>query len=298
MMNKTYYTAFSLAVTLFLTATTLAKAQSADAPVRLPEVKVTGQLAEETPVGPYDQPEWTTHRRFSTTRVYLQRAPWEVEFEQWWRGRFKRNGTSGHLFQEELSVGLPYRAQLDLYENWVSDDHSHMRHHDVATELRWAPADWGKIPLNPTLYGEWKFVDKTQGPDVFELKVLLGEELAPRWHWGLNAIYEQEVGGSRTTEWAFSQGVSYTLIDEKLSAGVEMKFTHETAVGTRSNPEIKFVIGPSFQWRPWSWMHLDIVPLLGTTGDSPRVEAYAVLGIDLWSKDKHHGFVPTSTRSQ
>lgn len=298
-MSKSYApSALIIAGALSLLSYQAAQAQSSPKPVQLPEVQVTGNLTEEAAVGPYNQPEWTTHRRFSTTRVYIQRAPWEVEVEQWWRGRFQRNGSSGHLFQEEVSVGLPYRSQLDLYENWVSDDDGHMRHHDVATELRWAPADWGKIPLNPTFYGEWKFVDKTQGPDVFELKVLLGEELAPRWHWGLNAIYEQEVGGSRATEWAFSQGVSYTLIDQKLSAGLEMKFTHETTIGTRSNPEIKFVIGPSIQWRPWSWMHLDIVPLLGTTGDSPRVEAYAVLGIDIWSKDKHHGFVPTSTRGQ
>jgi hypothetical protein len=38
-------------------------------------------------------------------------------------------------------------------------------------------------------------VDANQGPDVYELKLLLGEELAPRWHWGFNGVYEQEVGG-------------------------------------------------------------------------------------------------------
>ena len=255
---------------------------------QLPEVKVsaTPPLAETQAVGPYAQPEWTTRRRFPTTRVYVQRLPWEIGFEQWWRGRFFRDGSASHLLQEEVEVGLPYRVQLDLYENWTIDDDRRMRHHDVATEARWALADWGKIPLNPTLYGEWKFVDKTQGPDVYEVKLLLGEELAPRWHWGFNAAYEQEVGGSRTTEWAWSQGISYTVFDEKLNAGVEMKLSHETEKGSRDHAEISFVIGPSLQWQITRWAHLDLVPLFGTTGDSPRVEAYAVLSFDLWPGER------------
>ncbi|MBI3877253.1 MAG: hypothetical protein HY300_15070, partial [Verrucomicrobia bacterium] len=203
---------------------------------RLPAVTVTAtpltlapdQLREEAPVGAYGQPEWTTARRFPTTRVYLQKNPWEVGVEQWWRSDFLRNGTLQNLFLEEIEIGLPHRMQFDLYEAWGShegNEKGRMKHDYVSTELRWALADWGKIPLNPTLYGEWKFRDSARGPDTYELKLLLGEEIAPRWHWGFNAIYEQDVGGARTTEMAFSQGLSYTVQDERLSMGVEMKFS-------------------------------------------------------------------------
>ena len=271
-----------------------------NAPMAMPPVVVSGTNLEEQPVGPYGQPEWTTHRRFTTTRVYLQKAPWEAGVEQWWRGRFKRDGSSSHLFQEEIEIGLPYRFQVDLYENWVSDDDGHMRHDDFAVELRWALADWGKIPLNPTLYGEWKFVDPKQGPDVYELKILLGEELAPRWHWGFNGVYEQEVGGGRATEWSFTQGIGYTLRDQKLSVGAEMKFTHETAIGSRGNPEIKFLLGPSIQWRPSARTHLDLVPLIGITHDAPRVEAYVVFGFDFWPMEKsrqQQHYTPSSLKA-
>lgn len=246
-------------------------------------------------MGPYQAPEWTTARRFSTTRVYLQKAPWEVGVEQWWMGRFFRDSTALHRFQEEVEVGLPFRTQLDLYETWASDQSGHMRHKDFDAELRWAPADWGKIPLNPTLYGEWKFVDG--GPDVFEIKLLLGEELAPRLHWGLNGAWEQETGGERGTELAVSQGLSYTLIDQHLGAGVEMVFRHEAANGSRSNPSMTFLIGPSVQWRPTSCSHLDIVPLIGTTHDSPSAEVYVVFGIDFGSASKTSDhYAPTSLR--
>jgi hypothetical protein len=163
--------------------------------------------------------------------------------------------------------------------------------------MRWALADWGKIPLNPTLYGEWKFVDQSQGPDVFEVKLLLAEEIAPRWHWAFNAIYEQEVGALRNTELALSQGISYTLADEKLSAGVEMVFKHESEKGNRHDPEIGFLIGPSMQWRPKPNMHLDIVPLIGVLRDSPRVEAYVVFGIDVGGGARQAS-APTSTRGK
>jgi len=49
-------------------------------------------------------------------RVYVS-APWQLEFEQWWKGKFPREGTSEHLFQSEIGVGLPYRFQVDFYEN-------------------------------------------------------------------------------------------------------------------------------------------------------------------------------------
>ncbi|HUK82690.1 MAG TPA: hypothetical protein VLZ12_08690 [Verrucomicrobiae bacterium] len=266
---------------------------------RLPAAKVIGErLEEDQPVGPYQQPEWTTARRFATTRVYLQQPPWGFGVEQWVKMQYPRGEAPNYLLQEEVEMGLPYRFQADVYENWIINEHHTVYHHDVATELRWALADWGKIPLNPTLYGEWKFVDADQGADVYELKLLFGEDLAPRWHWGLNLIYEQEVGQSRTTEWEASQGVSYTVIDEKLGLGVEIKVESETEQGARSNAPIEVDIGPSLQWRPTRGSHLDVVPLFGVTGDSPNVETWIVFGIDFGPGHERASAAPVSTSSQ
>src|SRR5436305_6655312 len=101
-----------------LTATVNTGAQPAEGSVRLPPVTVseTPSLSEDQPIGPNQQPEWTTRRRFGTTRVYVSQ-PWQWEFEQWWNGKFPREGKSEHLFQSEISLGLPYRFQLDFYEN-------------------------------------------------------------------------------------------------------------------------------------------------------------------------------------
>src|SRR5882724_10990375 len=54
-------------------------------PVAMPPVTVTAtnELAEETPLGPNRQPEWTARRRFATTRIYVQ-PPWQFEAESGW----------------------------------------------------------------------------------------------------------------------------------------------------------------------------------------------------------------------
>ena len=273
----------------------------AGADKRPPEVRVvkeSGALDEEAPVGPYQQPEWTTQRRFPTTRVYLQQTPGSVGVEQWVKAQFPRGEAPNYLFQEEVEIGLPHRFQFDMYENWLRDTTGKFRHDSVATELRWAFADWGKIPLNPTIYTEWTFRDHALGADRYEIKLLFGEEIAPRWHWGMNLIYEQEVGATRTTEYAVSQGISYTLLDEKLSIGFEMKIESETENEHRSPAPIEADLGPSLQWRPTRNMHVDLVPLFGVTTDSPRIEAWLVVGFDFDLGSQSKGsYAPVSTRS-
>lgn len=277
-------------------------AQTTNSTKQLPEVTVSASatetrasdLEEEQAVGANQQPEWTTQRRFSTTRIYVM-EPWQVEFEQWWKGKFLRTGKTEHLFQSEIGIGLPHRLQLDLYENVERTKTGSFRHKGNQVEVRYALAEWGKILLNPTLYGEWKF--NNHDPDAYEVKLLLGDEIAPRWHWGANFAYEQEVGGSRESELAVSQGVGYTLVDEKLSVGAEIQVERASAPNLHGKPEWEVLFGPSLQWRPTSRVHLDLVPLAGLTHDSPRVEAFIIIGIDLGRKSESH-YAPASLRSK
>lgn len=230
----------------------------------MPEIVVSDTIPpapvpvrEDRLVGPNRQPEWTTRRRFSTTRIYVI-APWQLEFEQWWKSKLLRDGKTEHLFQSEIGVGLPHRFQLDLYENIERNPGEPVRRQGEQVEMRWALADWGRIPLNPTLYAEWKFNDRT--PDAYELKLLLGEDLASRWHWGLNLFYEQEVGGGRGSEAGFSQALSHTVLDEKLGLGLEMNLERASGPNLDGKPATEFLLGPSVQWRPIPRIHLDVVP--------------------------------------
>jgi hypothetical protein len=232
-------------------------------------------LAQETATGPYGQPEWTTARVFGASRIYVLPTG-RVEFVHFWAPEFSDH-TVSHTFREEVEIGLPNRLQLDLYQNWGIDENAFYKGSSV--ELRYALANWGKIPLNPTLYAEWYFNDRTA--DAYELKLLLGDTYAHRWNWAANLTFEKETGGNRETEIAASGALSYALIDRKLNLGVEILGEHVTAKDSRAGAEIEFLIGPTVNVHPTRNSFLTLSPLFGTTKHSPTAEIFVAAGFQI-----------------
>ena len=179
-----------------------------------------------------------------------------------------------------MEIGLPGRLQLDLYADIEGNQEGRFHGQSFNVELRWALADWGKIRGNPTFYGEYKFADPHWGPDVYEFKLLLGDQIAPRWHWDVNFVWEAETGWDREQEFQITGGLSYTLIDGKVGIGVEAFYDHDTVKGGRGNPANQFAIGPSVQFRLTKNLHVDINCLFGTNNDTERQIAYLVIGYD------------------
>jgi hypothetical protein len=288
------YLALSAAL---ITSASFAAPPADDHVSRLPTVTTTGTregLAEERPVGETGRPEWTSARRFPTTRVYIQREPWEVGVGAWWRYRNKRDNSSISRLTGEIEIGLPHRLQLDLYYDMMVDGDSRSRAEDFAAEVRYALADWGKIPMNPTLYAEYKWVD--EGADVIELKLLLGDQFAPGWHYGINFVWEKELGGERTTEWQIAGGLSKTLLDGRFGIGAEFKYVNESVTDNRTDPEHKFHVGPSAQWRITDNLHIAATALFGLNQEAPRHECYLVVGYDFGHEDKAYNPVSNLRR--
>lgn len=258
-----------------------------------------GAEREGARVGPYNQPEWTTQRRWTRVRAYVL-APWQVEVESWWYGKYPEFGEDGtHLFQEEIGIGLPHRFQLDLYGNFEKKPGEDLYYKETQLEVRWALADWGCLPLNPTLYGEYKIRARSEDPDVAELKLLLADELSPRWHWGANLVYERELDGEEEEVLGASAALSYTVCDQRFSVGLEAQVERATVAGARDDAEVEWLLGPSFQVRFNARTHLDVVPLFGLTEESNDLKVYCVFGIDVGPcsvEDRYGG--PTALRSR
>jgi hypothetical protein len=244
----------------------------------LPPVNVVGEkpsdLREEDRVGPYAQPRWTATRRFPNTRVYVI-PEGKLETELWFIPRFYKSGNTDGRYLAEIEYGLPYRFQVDLYYR-LDIDQSGRGQNGAQVEVRWALADWGKIWGNPTLYLE--YVAHEFDPDAVEGKILLGDELAPRWHWGLNFVAELETGGEREYTYEIDGGVSYTIVDEKLSAGAETKIEFISTHGNRASYETSIMVGPSVQWRPVPRLSVNLAPLFGVNDDAPTARVYLNIG--------------------
>jgi hypothetical protein len=233
-------------------------------------------LWEEDRIGSYGQPRWTARRLFPTTRVYV-RPEGELELEYWTRVKVPDEGPTEVETQYEVEVGLPGRFQLDLYMvNSKKGGEGELALAEQKTELRYALADWGEIPANPTLYVEW--VSRDERPDKAEFKLLLGDELARSWHWGSNLVFEHEVSGERENEYGLTLGIAHTVVDGKLSLGAEMKAALVDTAADRGDYEKELEIGPSLRWMPMPAMHIDFAPLIGIGADSRAADIFLVVG--------------------
>jgi hypothetical protein len=250
-----------------------------------------GTPREEERIGDYAQPRWSATRRFPTTRVYVKPAG-QFGVEWWLETKLDLADTRQvrHRSQYELEMGLGHRLQLDLYLQTEQDGH----HGPLAiaaekAELRWALADWGVIPLNPTLYAE--FVRQNGAPPKVELKALFGGQLAPRWHAGANVAFEHLLGADQTNEYALTTAISYSLMDSRFSLGGEIVLETVDHSGRRFTfDNWELLAGPSLAWAPVAPMHVLLVALLGNETElqasgskshTPLFEPTLVLGWEI-----------------
>ncbi|HET9833047.1 MAG TPA: hypothetical protein VFP91_15100, partial [Vicinamibacterales bacterium] len=247
----------------------------------LPAIDVYGKepLREDDRIGDYKQPRWTADRLFGETRVYVI-PKGKVEAEYWLIPETPRDGQTDTASQYEIEFGLPGRFQIDLYAvGHKTGIDGQFGVTESKAELRWAFADWGKIPGNPTLYVEWK--NENNAPDHFEGKLLLGGQITSGWHWGSNFVWEHTMGGDQENSNEWTVGLSRTVRDSKFDLGLETQLALVDALtghGGRSPFEKQFLIGPSMQLRPLPQMHIDFAPLIGVTDAAPRTKIIAVLG--------------------
>jgi hypothetical protein len=230
------------------------------------ETRVTAPrlLHEEERIGTYAQPRWSAKRRFPTTRIYVV-PEGTAQFEWWLETKTPLDAADSSRFRSlfEFEFGLGHRLQLDLYLETQQEAFGEWGLSGEKFEVRYAFADWGQLWANPTLYVEW--TRQHEGPHKAEVKLLLGDELSPRVHWGVNLVYERVLGGDRSAEYAVTGGVSYTLKDEQFSLGGEMKVELVDVTGRRFKFDaFEVLVGPSLQWRPVKAAHVDLVALVGT----------------------------------
>jgi hypothetical protein len=223
--------------------------------------------------GAYQQPKWTERRRFPGTRIYVA-PPGSASFEFWLENKTPIGGNNRLRTLYELSFGLGHRLQLDLYLRTQAKGEGPMEIESERIELRYAFADWGVIPGNPTLYLE--LIRPTSGPMKAEVKLLFGGELSSRLYWGLNLFFERELWGTKqVNEYGFTGGVSYSLSESKFSLGVETRLELVDIRDRRFSPdEIEFLIGPTMVWRPIPQANVLLVWFVGPGLEREPGEAY------------------------
>jgi hypothetical protein len=279
-------------------------------------IVVTG---EEVPSS-YGAPPSMSRSRFSNlTNAYVL-PPWAFYFGEIYEGQVFRHGPPDHLFTQEVEMGLPYRfgvATEASFERFNGGSGAQT----ISLELRYALADWNKIPLNPTLFAEYKFgvgtIRHEEGPppppgeeeeesgppkvpDAYEFRLLLAQDFGDKIEWAMNLFFEKENTGDRGREWGVAQAATMPILlpNERLKAGVEMQYTNFTVKDTRGDPIHRFVIGPTVAWKPSKQTRLDISPLFGCTDESPHVQVFVVFSWLFGGVEGTEAEAPVSTRNR
>src|SRR5437588_8553019 len=277
------------------------------------QIVVTG---EEVPSA-YGAPPGFSRSRFSNLTGAYVLPPGGVYAGLIYEGDAFRHGPPDHLFTEEVEMGLPHRFGLAA-ETRIERFDGGGGLSTVSIEGRYALADWNKIPLNPTLFAEYKFgvgtirheevppppgggEEEESGPpkvpDAYEVRLLLAQEFFGRIEWAMNWFFEKENTGDRGREWGFSQAAMTPVLlpNESLKVGIEMQYRNLTVKDTRGNPLNSFTIGPTVAWKPTPNTRLDISPLFGCTHDAPVADVFVAFSW-LFGGERAEAEAPVSTR--
>ena len=268
----------------------------------------------------YGAPGTFSRTRFSPTTTAYVLPPYQFCLATIYEGDAFQHGFPDHLFTQELEMGLPHRfgiaaeTQLERFNGGGGFE-------TVSLEGRYALADWGKIPLNPTLFAEYKFgvgpirheegpppppgeeeeAGPPQIPNAYELRLLLSQEFFHRYEWAMNGFFEKENTGDRGREIGFSQSIMTPIVlpNEQLKVGLEMLYKNFSVKDTRGNADNIFVIGPSGAYRTSTNTRLEVSTLFGCTNDSPHVQVFAVFSWLLGPPGPgEQGEAPVSTRNR
>jgi hypothetical protein len=297
-MSDVFRVVFISCLLGLLIVAALADAQNAEAP------SVTVE-AEELPSA-YGAPPDLSRGRISTLTKSYVLPPFSFELENIYEGDVFRHGLPRHLFTQEVEMGLPLRFDIAV-QNQVERVAGDTDDRSFSIAGRYALADWNKIPLSPTVFAEYKFgIGETSRdsaiPDAVEFGAILSHDFRHLVEWAMNWSVEQEVNGSRSTNWGFAQSVEVPVLlpEERLEVGLEMQYRHaDEAIAGTDQPR-GFVIGPTLAWRPTksARARFDFSPLFGCTGDSPRVQIFAVFSLSLGKPAAGEAETPASARNR
>jgi hypothetical protein len=246
----------------------------------------------------YGAPPDLSRGRISTLTKSYVLPPFGFELETIYEGDIFRGGPPRHLFTQEVEVGWPLRFDVAI-QNEVRRFSGSTDDRSFSITGRYALADWNKIALNPTVFGEYK-AGFGAISDAVEFGLIMSRDFRHMIEWAMNWFVEQEVNGERSTNWGFAQSVEVPVLlpEERLEVGLEMQYLQkEKSIAQVAQPR-GLVIGPTLAWRPTKTARFDLSPLFGCTGDSPRVEIFAVFSLSLGKATTGETETPISGRTR
>jgi hypothetical protein len=244
----------------------------------------------------YGAPPDLSRGRISTLAKAFVLPPYHVELENFYGGNFVNNGLPRHIFTTEIEMGLPGRFTVGI-QNHLDRFNGETQERDFTLEARHALADWNKIYLNPTIAGDYRFGFDRRS-DAIDVGLLLCHDFAHMIEWAANISGEKTLESSRAPGFRVTQTceIPVLLPDEQLEVGIEMQYLHREQSPKRHDREEGFEVGPTLAWRPTKTLHVDLSPLIGCTGNAPRLDLFAAVSFSFGGPESSETETPASAR--
>ncbi|HJY52731.1 MAG TPA: hypothetical protein VKD89_01810, partial [Candidatus Udaeobacter sp.] len=307
------------ALVFFISNHSVLAQATTERPVVVTAPGVPPSAYEEVPSAYGAPPEFSRSRFSNVVNAYVL-PPWAFFFGELFEGQGFRHGPPDYLFTQEIEMGLPWRLNVAAESKWERFNGGGGAQ-TVSLEARWALADWNKIPLNPTIFAEYKFgvgtirheevppppggggEEEEEGgppkvPDAYEFRLLLAQDFGEHVEWAMNWFFEKENTGDRGREWGFSQAIMTPILlpNERLKVGLEMEYKNTTVKDTRGDPLHSFTIGPTVAWKPSAHTRLDISPLFGCTAGAPVADVFVAFSWLFGGEGAEAAEAPVSSR--
>jgi hypothetical protein len=195
-------------------------------------------------------------------------------------------------------MGLPARFTVGI-QNQFDRFSGATREDAFSIEGRYALADWNKIPLNPTFAADYRF-GFDRHSDIIDFGFLFCHDFAHMIEWAANISGEKTLEGGRGPGFRAAQTfeIPVLLPNEQLEVGLEMQYQHNVESPNRKGREHGFSIGPTLAWRPTKNLHVDLSPLIGCTGNKPRLGLFAAISFSFGGPERGETESPTSARTR
>ena len=122
---------------------------------------------------------------------------------------------------------------------------------------------------------------QTNIPDSYEVRLLLGQEIAKYLEFASNIFFDQDLWADREREIGFSTASSFAIRGEALKVGLETSYQNVSQPGARSKAQNIVELGPSFTLKPSPRTRIDVAPLSGVTNESPHLDLFVIFSVDL-----------------
>jgi hypothetical protein len=195
-------------------------------------------------------------RPYVFTYPYRQAYPgeWEIELYNDWNLDADARGAA--RYQVEIEHGITEDYMMGLYADFRDQGAGRgleLKQWKLVNRFHLAP--YGKLPLDPALYLEYKKSTESASRDAIEGKLILAKDFGKdsRWSFAANLIWNRQLDGRSNAAFEYAAGLAYEhhrntyyFMELKANpAGDEYYLVpgFSVPVGKRNNPRLNLGLG-------------------------------------------------------